>query len=193
MQNEANFSKSQVFITVAMTMNYNGKSTMDTWSKRTQTKPILSAVTLAKADLNGWQSRVNQLGGGVRLSLADPPKGEVLLRADLLNKSLQASSQSRILLPIEAQIQNGHIGTISAYTHCLGADDRRGHTAKRHRINHPAEALVMILHRFAYAEDCFAFKRMMQIGFGQLDYMLYRPFGHARCSILDTRCSKHLL
>jgi hypothetical protein len=41
MQNKANFQKSQMFITLISTMIYNEKSTMDTWSKRTQTKPIL--------------------------------------------------------------------------------------------------------------------------------------------------------
>ncbi len=42
MQNEPNFQKSQMFITVILTTNYSEKSTLDTWSKRTQTKPILS-------------------------------------------------------------------------------------------------------------------------------------------------------
>jgi hypothetical protein len=43
MQNEPNFSKSQTFITSIKTMNYSKKWTMDTWSKRTQTNPILPA------------------------------------------------------------------------------------------------------------------------------------------------------
>jgi hypothetical protein len=51
MQNKANFPKSQMFITVISTTTYNEKWTMDTWSKQTQTKPILPAVALAKADL----------------------------------------------------------------------------------------------------------------------------------------------
>jgi len=61
MQNKPNFSKSQVFITVVLTRNYNEKSTMDTWSKQTQTNPILSRAqsrdllkqlqSLATADL----------------------------------------------------------------------------------------------------------------------------------------------
>src|SRR4030042_1221473 len=38
--NEPNFQKSQMFITTIQTMNYNKKLKMDTWSKRTQTKPI---------------------------------------------------------------------------------------------------------------------------------------------------------
>ena len=42
MQNKANFRKSQMFITVVSTMDYNEKLTMDTWSKQTQTKPIYS-------------------------------------------------------------------------------------------------------------------------------------------------------
>jgi hypothetical protein len=33
-----------MFITLAKTMNYNEKQTMDTWSKRTQTNPILPAT-----------------------------------------------------------------------------------------------------------------------------------------------------
>ena len=44
MQNEPNFSKSQMFITLIRTTNYNKKWTLDTWSKRTQTNPILPAT-----------------------------------------------------------------------------------------------------------------------------------------------------
>jgi hypothetical protein len=44
MQNEPNFSKSQIFITASSTRNYNEKCKLDTWSKRTQTKPILPAM-----------------------------------------------------------------------------------------------------------------------------------------------------
>jgi hypothetical protein len=40
MQNEPNFSKSQMLITLAATKNCNEKVELDTWSKRTQTKPI---------------------------------------------------------------------------------------------------------------------------------------------------------
>jgi len=39
MRNEPNFSKSQMFITLIKTTNYNKKWTLDTWSKRTQTNP----------------------------------------------------------------------------------------------------------------------------------------------------------
>jgi ribonuclease HII len=53
MQNEPNFSKSQMFINLISTTNYNKKSTMDTWSKRTQTKPILKDVFL-KIILQFW-------------------------------------------------------------------------------------------------------------------------------------------
>jgi hypothetical protein len=42
MRNKANFQKSQIFITVISTTNYNEKLKMDTWSKQTQTNPILS-------------------------------------------------------------------------------------------------------------------------------------------------------
>jgi hypothetical protein len=44
MQNEPNLSKSQIFITSINTMDYNEKCKLDTWSKRTQTKPILPAM-----------------------------------------------------------------------------------------------------------------------------------------------------
>ncbi len=43
MQNEPNFSKSQMFTTIVKKRNYSEKCTMDTWSKQTQTKPILPA------------------------------------------------------------------------------------------------------------------------------------------------------
>jgi hypothetical protein len=43
MRNEPNFRKSQIFITAVTTMDYNEKSTMDTWSNQTQTKPIFPA------------------------------------------------------------------------------------------------------------------------------------------------------
>jgi hypothetical protein len=51
MQNEPNFSKSQMFITLVLTIGYNEKSKLDTWSKRTQTKPILSAYVADKIAL----------------------------------------------------------------------------------------------------------------------------------------------
>jgi hypothetical protein len=44
MRNEPNFSKSQMFITLITTTNYNKKWQKDTWSKRTQTKPIYSEL-----------------------------------------------------------------------------------------------------------------------------------------------------
>jgi hypothetical protein len=51
MRNEPNFSKSQMFITLIKTTNYNKKWTMDTWSKRTQTKPILSASGVVESSI----------------------------------------------------------------------------------------------------------------------------------------------
>jgi len=42
MQNEPNFRKSRMFITVISTTNYNEKVALDSWSKRTQTNPNLS-------------------------------------------------------------------------------------------------------------------------------------------------------
>jgi hypothetical protein len=66
MQNEPNLGQSQIFITSIKTTSYNKKTKLDTWSKRTQTKPILSAVApvlrsfsekgLAKEDLKGRQA-----------------------------------------------------------------------------------------------------------------------------------------
>jgi len=50
MQNEPNFTNAKISITVVSTMNYNEKCTMDTWSERTQTNPILSTEALAKED-----------------------------------------------------------------------------------------------------------------------------------------------
>jgi hypothetical protein len=43
MRNKANFQKSQMFITASVTMNYSEKYKLDTWSKQTQSNPILSA------------------------------------------------------------------------------------------------------------------------------------------------------
>ena len=44
MRNKANFSKSQMFITLLKIRDYNEKMKLDTWSKRTQTKPIYSEL-----------------------------------------------------------------------------------------------------------------------------------------------------
>jgi 3-deoxy-D-manno-octulosonic-acid transferase len=44
MRNKANFSKSQMFVTQVLTSNCDEKVKMDTWSKQTQTKPILCAA-----------------------------------------------------------------------------------------------------------------------------------------------------
>jgi hypothetical protein len=43
-----------------MTMNYNEKLTMDTWSKRTQTKPILPAFA-GKIALSEVEGPINNL------------------------------------------------------------------------------------------------------------------------------------
>jgi radical SAM protein with 4Fe4S-binding SPASM domain len=56
MQNKANFSKSQMFITLISTTNYSKKCKLDSWSKQTQTKPIY-----------GEQSRTNLIEYGHRL------------------------------------------------------------------------------------------------------------------------------
>jgi hypothetical protein len=52
MRNEPNFSKSQIFVTLIKTTNYSKKCKLDTWSKRTQTKPILSAAQADKIALS---------------------------------------------------------------------------------------------------------------------------------------------
>jgi len=64
MQNEPNFSKSQMFITLIKTTNYNKKQQKDTWPKRTQTNPILPAY--------GGFIRLRQAGGSNAL---DKPVG----------------------------------------------------------------------------------------------------------------------
>ena len=60
MQNEPNFRKSQMFIILIMTTNYNEKLKLDTWLKQTQTNPIYGEQSrtilsrrslLAKTDL----------------------------------------------------------------------------------------------------------------------------------------------
>jgi hypothetical protein len=48
MQNKANFSKSQMVITLIKTINYNEKPTVDTWSKQTQTNPISKGTLVGK-------------------------------------------------------------------------------------------------------------------------------------------------
>jgi hypothetical protein len=61
MQNEPNFSKSQIFITLIITTNYNKKWTLDTWSKQTQTKPISQmpkiVVTAVYTMTNNYEQR----------------------------------------------------------------------------------------------------------------------------------------
>jgi hypothetical protein len=44
MPNKANLSKSQMFITTVSTKSYSEKMKLDTWSKQTQSKPILPAI-----------------------------------------------------------------------------------------------------------------------------------------------------
>jgi fermentation-respiration switch protein FrsA (DUF1100 family) len=44
MPNKANLGQSQIFITSVKTMNYNENLKLDTWSKRTQTKPISKGI-----------------------------------------------------------------------------------------------------------------------------------------------------
>jgi hypothetical protein len=58
MQNKANFRKSQMFITLISTTNYNEKYAMDTWSKQTQTKPILLSLMAGKIALSAVEGPV---------------------------------------------------------------------------------------------------------------------------------------
>jgi hypothetical protein len=44
MSNKANFRKNQMFITLIPTVSYSEKCKLDTWSKQTQSKPILPAM-----------------------------------------------------------------------------------------------------------------------------------------------------
>ena len=57
MQNEPNLRKSQMFITSMKTRDYNEKMKLDTWSKRTQSNPILGVgcrVGKAVGELLVW-------------------------------------------------------------------------------------------------------------------------------------------
>jgi len=45
-----------MFITVILTMTYNEKTEMDTWSKRTQTKPILKDRPFDKLRAGGFSA-----------------------------------------------------------------------------------------------------------------------------------------
>jgi hypothetical protein len=66
MRNKPNFQKSQMFITVVSTTNYNEKLKLDTWSKQTQmplgmayaTKPILSTLLAGKIALSGVEGPI---------------------------------------------------------------------------------------------------------------------------------------
>jgi hypothetical protein len=58
MRNKPNFQKSQIFITLISTTNYNEKFNLDTWSKRTQTKPILSAAQADKIALSAAEGPI---------------------------------------------------------------------------------------------------------------------------------------
>jgi hypothetical protein len=80
MQNEPNFSKSQMFITLTVIMNCNEKCKLDTWSKRTQsnpiygepvepTKPILPATPfggLVPSDLSAEASAKAEVEGSIK-------------------------------------------------------------------------------------------------------------------------------
>ncbi len=87
MQNEPNFSKSQMFITIAITTNYSEKCKLDTWSKRTQTKPILSAAggKLAGEELEFFDAQgVPQFLQSNQLELTYSFLGQAQVLADLL-------------------------------------------------------------------------------------------------------------
>jgi len=69
MQNKANFRKSQMFTTVISTMSYSEKCTLDTWSKQTQTKPILPAYVAGKIALSVVEGPNLCLNGFLRIIL----------------------------------------------------------------------------------------------------------------------------
>jgi hypothetical protein len=64
MQNEPNLSKSQIFIILISTTSYSEKCKLDTWSKRTQTNPILS-----RAQSRDLSKQLRTSGGFKRLGL----------------------------------------------------------------------------------------------------------------------------
>jgi hypothetical protein len=51
MRNEPNFSKSQMVVMLVLTTNYNEKPALDTWSKQTQTNPILVRRSFSEGGL----------------------------------------------------------------------------------------------------------------------------------------------
>jgi hypothetical protein len=76
-----------MFITVISTMNYNEKWTMDTWSKQTQTKPILSRaqsrdLILLRTTLpQGGQARNPRFWPEIGLKALKPQK-EFLIKVE---------------------------------------------------------------------------------------------------------------
>jgi hypothetical protein len=52
MSNKANLGKSQMFITTIRKSNYSEKYELDTWSKQTQSNPILPAYMADKIALS---------------------------------------------------------------------------------------------------------------------------------------------
>jgi hypothetical protein len=87
MQNKPNFQKSQMFITVISTMNYSEKCKLDTWSKQTQTKPILPASTAGKIALSAVEGPVISLSAIAFLSSVALAKEEAT--ADCLPHCLE--------------------------------------------------------------------------------------------------------
>lgn len=99
-----------------------------------------------------------------------------MLLSDLFDEGFEASGKGCIFLAIEAEIKDGYIIAVGADSHCLCADDGRGHTGKRHYVDDTAEALVMILNGLSDAENGLTFKRMVQVWLRQFDNMLDRAF-----------------
>jgi hypothetical protein len=46
MSNKANLGQSQIFITSMKAKSYNEKMKLDTWSKQTQSNPILNRISM---------------------------------------------------------------------------------------------------------------------------------------------------
>jgi hypothetical protein len=96
MRNEPNFPKSQMVVTLVLTTNYNEKTTLDTWSKQTQTKPILPATLFGGFVRRSLLVRHSFSDGGSEGGLS----AEAALREIINNQSLsRAESRESIINP----------------------------------------------------------------------------------------------
>jgi hypothetical protein len=102
MQNEPNLKQSQIFITSIKTMSYNEKSKLDTWSKRTQTKPILPAIAgkIALSEACGEHSRTVEGPMESNLVLSAPVLSAPVLSAPVLSE-VEGGEGFIVSLPIK--------------------------------------------------------------------------------------------